>query len=90
MSFDIFGLESIYALNQGKRVFLANETQKNSPRVLLRLIHENQVDCIQMTPSRLRVFNYSNPELNTLEHVKAIIVGGEDFMSCHQTGSAHC
>lgn len=79
IAFDIFGLESIYALNQGKKVFLAGEAQKKNPRLLKNFILENNIDCIQMTPSRLRILQYADPILQSLQNVKTIIVGGEDF-----------
>lgn len=81
IAFDIFGLESIYALHQGKRVFLTGEAQRKSPRLLMNFILENNIDCIQMTPSRLRVLQYVDPVLESLQNVKIIIVGGEDFPS---------
>lgn len=79
MSFDIFGLESVYALNQGKTVFLANEAQRNNPRLLKSFIMQNNIDCVQMTPSRLTLLLCTDRTMQSLQNVKVIIVGGEDF-----------
>ena len=79
IAFDIFGLESVYALNQGKTVFLANEVQRNSPRLLKNFIMQNSIECVQMTPSRLRLFLCADSSMQSLQNVKVIIVGGEDF-----------
>jgi len=79
ISFDIFGMESIYALNQGKQVVLASEQQKRNPRLLLKLIDQSGIDCIQLTPSRLQVLLSVNPDLSLLKKVKTIMVGGESL-----------
>lgn len=79
ISFDIFGFESIYALNQGKIVFLANEAQRSSPRLLKNFIMQNNIECVQMTPSRLKLFLCADHSMKSLQNVKVIIVGGEDF-----------
>lgn len=79
IAFDIFGLESVYAMNQGKTVFLANEAQRNNPRLLKRFIMQSGIECIQMTPSRLKLLLCTDRFLQSLQNVKAIIVGGEDF-----------
>lgn len=79
IAFDIFGFESVYALNQGKTVFLANEAQRNNPRFLKSFIIQNSIDCIQMTPSRLKLLVCVDHALQALRNVKVMIVGGEDF-----------
>lgn len=79
MSFDIFALESIYALNQGKKVFLATEQQKSSPRLLLSLIKNQKIDCIQLTPSRLKLLQCLDSKMNYFQDVHVIIVGGENL-----------
>ena len=79
IAFDIFGLESVYALNQGKTVFLADEAQRSNPRLLMSFIMKNKIDCVQMTPSRLRLLLCADRFKKSLQMVKVIIVGGEDF-----------
>lgn len=79
VAFDIFGLESVYALNQGKTVFLVDETHRNNPRLLMKFIMENRIDCIQMTPSRLKLLLCTDRFMKSLQNVKTIIVGGEDL-----------
>ena len=79
IAFDIFGFESVYALNQGKTVFLANDVQRNNPRILKSFIIQNSIDCIQMTPSRLKLLVCIDHTLQALHNIKVMVVGGEDF-----------
>lgn len=79
VSFDIFFLESIVALYKGVTVVLANEEEQHNPKLMSGLIINNDVDMIQMTPSRmLLLYNYDN-ELVCLKNVKEIMIGGEPF-----------
>ena len=79
VSFDIFFLESIVALYKGVTVVLANEEEQHNPKLMSELIINNDVDMIQMTPSRmLLLYNYDN-ELVCLKNVKEIMIGGEPF-----------
>jgi len=81
LAFDIFGLESVYALNQGFTVYLAGELQRKNSRALKKFITDNNIDCIQMTPSRLKILQFVDRNFESLKNVKVIIVGGEDFPS---------
>lgn len=79
ISFDIFGFETVFALNQGKEVVIANKEQKSNPRALLRFINDEHIECIQVTPSRLRMLYYIDNLFMELKEVKTIVVGGENF-----------
>lgn len=79
ISFDIFGFETVFALNQGKQVVIANKEQKSNPRALLNLIYDEKIECIQVTPSRLRMLYYMDNTFSKLKEVKTIVVGGEKF-----------
>jgi amino acid adenylation domain-containing protein len=79
VSFDIFFLESIMALDKGLAVVLANEDEQRNPKLMAELIQENNVDMIQMTPSRMQLLLNHDKELSCLKNVKEIMIGGEPF-----------
>ncbi|WP_225999295.1 non-ribosomal peptide synthetase [Paenibacillus sp. BJ-4] len=79
VSFDIFFLESIMALEKGLTVVLANEDEQRNPKLMAKLIQENNVDMIQMTPSRMQLLLNYDKELSCLKQVKEIMIGGEPF-----------
>jgi amino acid adenylation domain-containing protein len=75
ISFDIFVVESLLALCSGATVVLADEQKQADPFETCELIRKNQVDIVQLTPSRLKLLLASSPEF--LRHVKTVLVGGE-------------
>lgn len=79
VSFDIFFLESIMALYKGLTVVLANEEEQRNPKLLAKLIQDNAVDMIQMTPSGMQLLLNYDKELSCLKNVKDIMIGGEPF-----------
>jgi amino acid adenylation domain-containing protein len=79
VSFDIFFLESIMALHKGLTVVLANEDEQRNPKLMARLIKDNEVEMIQMTPSRMQLLLNHDKELSCLKNVKEIMIGGESF-----------
>lgn len=79
ISFDIFILESIMALCKGLTVVLADEEEQKNPRLMARLIIENKVDILQMTPSRMQLLFHHNKTLDFLRYVQIIMIGGETF-----------
>lgn len=79
VSFDIFFLESIMALEKGLSVVLADEYEQKNPKLMAKLISDNRVDMIQMTPSRMQLLINHDPELKHLTNVKEIMIGGEAF-----------
>lgn len=79
VSFDIFFLESIMAMYKGLTVVLANEDEQRNPKLIAKLIQNNDVDMIQMTPSRMQLLLNYDKELLCLKNVKEIMIGGEPF-----------
>ena len=79
VAFDIFFLESIMALYKGLTVALANEDEQRNPRLMAKLIHDNAVDMVQMTPSRMYLLLNHDKELSCLKNVKEIMIGGDAF-----------
>lgn len=79
VSFDIFLLESLFALHRGLVVVLANEKEQSNPKLMADLIKNNYIDMIQMTPSRMQLLYNYDKELRCFEFVKDIMIGGEKF-----------
>ncbi len=79
ISFDIFVLESLLPLEKGLKIVIANENEQNDARLFNSLCLENNVNIIQTTPSRFQVLISNSNELNYLESIADILVGGESF-----------
>ncbi|MNO13082.1 Surfactin synthase subunit 1 [compost metagenome] len=77
ISFDIFVLETWVPLSKGLSIVIANETEQYDPRALHQLITKHNVDMLQITPSRLKMLMTGDPDMNFLEKVSDIMLGGE-------------
>ena len=58
---------------------LADENEQSNPKIIGKLIQENNIDMIQMTPSRMQILFYFDKELTCLKNIKTIMLGGEAF-----------
>ncbi|PCN46334.1 hypothetical protein B9C88_02170 [Brevibacillus laterosporus] len=76
ISFDIFVLETLLPLCKGVRVILASSLQQTDPRALCDVIEKQQVDMIQMTPSRMQML-LSSEHIHCLQGLQEIMLGGE-------------
>lgn len=79
VSFDIFFVESVMAKVLGLKIVVANNEEQKNPKYMARMISENNVTVLQMTPSRLQLLASYDSELLCLDKVKSIMVGGEAF-----------
>jgi tyrocidine synthetase-3 len=79
LCFDIFVLETLLPLVKGLKVLIATENQQKDPRLLADKIVENNVNMLQLTPSRLQLIIESDHTLNCLRKVEVIMVGGESL-----------
>ena len=79
ISFDIFVLESLLPLQRGLKIVIANENKQNDARLFNALCLKNNVNIIQTTPSRFQVLISNLNELDYLEGITDILVGGESF-----------
>lgn len=75
--FDIFGLEMWCSLTSGLTLVVANELEQNMPALLNELCLENKVNMIQTTPSRYSVVFEDTNNLQFLDSITEILVGGE-------------
>lgn len=81
VSFDIFVLETLLPLTRGLKVALADEGEQRDSRLLYDMLLKNQVDMLQLTPSRLQLFLSDHGSAPCLSHLTEIMVGGEAFPS---------
>lgn len=79
MTFDIFFLESILALNAGMTIVLADENERNNPRLIKKLIDDNKVNVMQCTPSTMRMLEMIDSEYGFLQNMETLMIGGEPF-----------
>ena len=79
ISFDIFVLESLLPLQRGLKIVVANENEQNDIKLFNSLCIKNNVNIIQTTPSRFQVLLSNSNELNYLQNITDILIGGETF-----------
>jgi tyrocidine synthetase-3 len=75
--FDIFGLEAILPLTRGSRVIIGGSSEQMKPEAAARVMQENVVTILQMTPSRLSIFLTSHTFTKALEYLRYLLIGGE-------------
>ena len=77
VSFDIFVFETLVCLQKGLKIVLANEDEQRIPQLLDELIRKNDVQLIQMTPSRMQIFLDNIEEMPNLGQLKYVTLAGE-------------
>ncbi|MCR8984752.1 amino acid adenylation domain-containing protein [Brevibacillus laterosporus] len=80
ISFDIFVLETLVPLTKGLQVVIADEQQQTDPFALSELIMEQQIELLQITPSRMSLLLSNEQCKEVLSQIKTILIGGE-FLS---------
>ena len=79
VSFDIFIFETLICLQKGLKIILANEDEQRIPKLLDNLIKKNDVQLIQMTPSRMRIFLDNIEDMPNLSNLKYVTLAGEQL-----------
>ena len=77
--FDIFVLEIWGSLTSGMKIILASNTEQTSPSAIKDLCNKFNVDMIQTTPSRYSTLISDNTDIEFLNNISDIMVGGEPF-----------
>lgn len=77
--FDIFVFETFPTLLSGLQIFIANELEANSPKLLNEIITNNKITKLLTTPSRVQLLFNKEKYTNCLSSLKEIILGGEPF-----------
>ncbi|MFD2671665.1 non-ribosomal peptide synthetase [Marinicrinis sediminis] len=75
IAFDVIVLEVLLPLSMGARVVIANEHAQVDGNLLKQILHNHQVDVIQVTPARLKLLMSKGLEMT--EELKLILLGGE-------------
>ena len=75
--FDIFVTESILALLNGITIYFANDEEVISQKKLAGLITKHSIDVIQTTPTKMKSYILDKQNLEYLQTLKIIILGGE-------------
>lgn len=77
-TFDMFTTETLLSLTNGLTICLANEEEILSQEKISKLFVQYQIDVLQTTPTKLRLLMSKHNNLNYLETLKAVILGGEE------------
>ena len=77
--FDIFGLELWGGLTNGLTVVVATEDEQNNAELLNKLCISNNVQIMQTTPSRMSYFLNNDENLEFLNYLNTILLGGESL-----------
>ena len=79
ISFDIFITENILSLLNGMTTILANDTQQKNSIEFLKLVRKHQVDVLQTTPSKMKLYLSDKENIKYLHCFKVILLGGEPY-----------
>lgn len=79
VTFDLFILESAFAMYQGFEAVLAAEEERGNIAGICELLRSNTVDIIEITPSHLRMLYTYDKQFTMLKEVKHLLIGGEKF-----------
>jgi amino acid adenylation domain-containing protein/thioester reductase-like protein len=79
ISFDIFVVESLYALTKGMQIVIASEREHMDPVEIARVVKDHKIELLQLTPSRLQLLLNHPVGRDALTRVKMIMVGGEEL-----------
>ncbi len=77
VSFDIFGLETLLPLTVGAQVILGSLEEQFSTDAAARVILEEEVSILQITPSRLSILLQQDAFTQSIATLKYLLVGGE-------------
>jgi non-ribosomal peptide synthetase component F len=77
VAFDPFILETIISLCRGMTVVLANDSEYNNPRQILRCISEYNINIFQAVPSKLKMVISCDQNCEKLTSVERYLLGGE-------------
>lgn len=78
-TFDIFFLETIFAILNGLDVVLGDDNEKTNPRKMIELLIKNSIDTLQLTPSKIKMLQAIDKKMTFLKNIKVLMLGGEPF-----------
>ncbi|RJE90947.1 non-ribosomal peptide synthetase [Paenibacillus sp. 1011MAR3C5] len=77
VSFDIFIVETLLPLSLGMTIVLASEEEKNDPSRLSVLLTKEQVDVLQLTPSRYKWWSAQSGATEAFSRLTLLMIGAE-------------
>ncbi|OUM65645.1 hypothetical protein PIROE2DRAFT_7312, partial [Piromyces sp. E2] len=78
-SFDITHNEIMYSLIHGLKIILVDDELTNNMSLLIDYMEKHNVDMINTTPTRLKLFMENEPFKNLLGTIKVIVLSGEEL-----------
>jgi amino acid adenylation domain-containing protein len=75
--FDISLLELLVPLLYGMRIVIADERVQRNPYLLKKLLIEERIDMLQMTPSAMQLLLDFDRNMEGLQHLSDLLLGGE-------------
>ncbi|WP_028546640.1 non-ribosomal peptide synthetase [Paenibacillus taiwanensis] len=81
VSFDIFVVEHLIPLARGMTVVLLQEREQQDPRLINETLLQEQVDVLQITPSRLKMWLRDEQHLECMQQLKIMMIGAEALTS---------
>eukprot|EP00833_Pecoramyces_ruminatium_P008188 jgi/Orpsp1_1/1182220/evm.model.c7180000080399.1 len=78
-SFDASHIEILFSLIHGLKVVLVDENTNEDIDLLSKYMIKNEVEFIQITPSRLKLLMENELFRKSLKHIKSIGLGGEEL-----------
>ena len=79
IGFDIYVTESLLSLLNGLTIYYANDDESKMQSKLSKLVIDNEIEIIQTTPTKMKMYMQDKSDLAWLSHLKVIILGGEVF-----------
>ena len=79
ISFDMFAVEIFIPLLNNKTLIFSNEEEHKDPIAISKLINDNDVEFMLITPSKIQLLLANNSTSNCLKKLKSIQLGGEVF-----------
>lgn len=77
--FDIFYFESVVPIIIGMTVHLLSQEAVSNPRKIKKYLEKQDIDIVQMTPSRMQMLLFERKIENALKNIKTFVIGGEVF-----------
>jgi acyl carrier protein len=77
--FDIFALETLTSLTQGLKIVIADREEQIIAERLENIMQKNNIEVMQITPSRLSVLLENNNFKESIKNLKLLLIGGEEI-----------
>lgn len=76
-TFDLFLAETVLAAYLNMDIILADEEEQKNPLKMRKLILRYEIDCLTITPTRMRLLQLKDAGFSCIKAVKCIVFAGE-------------